>query len=81
MQSQSVVLFKLYKIDRHFSDDLDPHIKGATFWEEYDGSVGYYIFDPLSRSPRAIKYDKDSCQCYIMAGRSVLDMSGAEKGH
>ena len=62
MQSQSVVLFKLYKVNRHFSDNLDPCIKGAAFWNEYNGSVGYYVFDPLSRSPRAIEYDNNTRQ-------------------
>ena len=62
MQSRSVAKFKPYKINRHYTDDLDPHIKGAAFWDEFDGSLGYYIFDPLCRSPRAIEYDKDSCQ-------------------
>ena len=62
MQSQSFVQFKPYKVNRCFSDDLDPQIKGAAFWDKYNGSVRYYIFDPLSRSPRAIKYDEDTCQ-------------------
>ena len=62
MQSQSVVQFKPYKVYRHFSDDLDPHVKGAAFWDEYDRSVGYYLFDPLSRSPRAIESDENSHQ-------------------
>ena len=47
MQSRSVANFRPYKIDRRYSDDLDPHIKGATFWDEFDGSLGYYVFDPL----------------------------------
>ena len=41
---------------------LNPRIKGAALWDEFDRSLGYYVFDPLSRSPRAIKYNKDSCQ-------------------
>ena len=64
MQSRSVVQFKPYKVDKHFSDDLDPHVKGAAFWDEYNGSVGYNIFDPLSRSPRAIEYNKDTTSGY-----------------
>ena len=55
-------MFKPYEVDRHFSDDLDSCIKGATFWDKYDRSVGYYIFVPLSRSPQAIEYNEDSCQ-------------------
>ena len=62
MQSQSVAKFKPNKIDRRYTDDLDPRIKGAAFWDEFDGSLGYYVFDPLSRSPRAIEYDEDSHQ-------------------
>ena len=62
MQSQSVAKFKPYKINRCYADDLDPHVKGAAFWDEFDRSLGYYVFDPLSRSPRAIEYNKDSCQ-------------------
>ena len=62
MQSRSVTKFKPYKINRRYTDDLDPCIKEAAFWDEFDGSLGYYVFDPLSRSPRAIKYDEDSRQ-------------------
>ena len=41
--------------------------KGAAFWDKINGSVGYYIFDPLSISPLPIEYDKDSCQWVFIA--------------
>ena len=66
-QSRSVVHFKPYKVNWCFSDDLDMHIKGAAFWDEDNGSVGYYVFNPLSRSPLPIEYNEDSCQWVFIA--------------
>ena len=67
MQSCSVASFKLYKVDRCYSDDLNPHIKGAAFWDKHNRSVGYYVFDPLSCSQLPIKYDEGSHQWVYIA--------------
>ena len=67
MQSRLVANFKPFKIDRRYTDDLDPRIKGATFWDEHQGSVGYHSFDPLSRTPLPIKYDDGLRQWVFIA--------------
>ena len=67
MQSRSLASFKTYKIDRCYSDDLDPSIKGAAFWDKHNGSVGYYVFEPLSCSPLPIEYSEGSCQWVFIA--------------
>ena len=67
MQSCSVANFKLYKVDRHITGDLHPHIKGAAFWDKVDGTERYYVFDHLSRTPLPVKYDEGSHQWVFIA--------------
>ena len=57
----------LYTIDRRYTDNLDPQIKGVIFWDKIDNSVGYYVFDHLSGSSLPIEYDKGSCQWVFIA--------------
>ena len=67
MQSHLVANFKMYKVDRCTTDNLDQHIKGAAFWDKIDRTEGYYIFDHLSRTPLPVEYNKGSCQWVFIA--------------
>ena len=58
---------KPYKLNRHFSDDLDQWIIGTTFWDKTDRSVWYYVFDHLSGTPVPIKYNKNTHQWVFIA--------------
>ena len=53
-------------IERQTENDLPRHIQGSAVWNEIHNEEGYFLFDPLSSSYRAVEYQDDTRQWYFI---------------
>ena len=55
-----------FVIEQQTEDDLPRHIQGSAVWNEIHDEEGYFLFDPLSSSYRAVEYQDDNRQWYFV---------------
>lgn len=55
-----------FVIERRTEDDLPTHIRGAARWNEIQDDEGYFVFDLLSQTYRAVEYDDSTRQWYFI---------------
>jgi hypothetical protein len=55
-----------FVIERRTEDDLPTHIRGAARWNEVNDDEGYFVFDPLTGTYRAVEYSEDTRQWYFI---------------
>ena len=55
-----------FVIERRTENDLPRHIQGSAVWNEIHDKEGYFLFDPLSSSYRAVEYQEDTRQWYFI---------------
>ena len=55
-----------FVIDRREEDNLPRHIQGSAIWNEIHDEEGYFLFNPLSSSYRAVEYQDENRQWYFV---------------
>ena len=55
-----------FVIDRREEADLPRHIQGSAIWNEVHDEEGYFLFDPLSATYRAVEYQDENRQWYFV---------------